>query len=175
MNGTDGDTPKIFAEDLGILTPEVVALRRTVGLPGMRILQFAFDGQSDNLYLPHNFTPDTVVYTGTHDNDTSLGWWNALGAHQQDDVRRYLDTDGSAIHWALIRAAAASVAAISIVPMQDVLGLDTHSRMNRPGESHGNWEWRFQWRQVEPWHAGRLAELAHLYGRHPDAPRPAFA
>ena len=175
MNSADGGTPKIFAEDLGILTPEVVALRRTVGLPGMRILQFAFDGQSDNLYLPHNFTPDTVVYTGTHDNDTSLGWWNALGTHQQDDVRRYLDTDGSAIHWALIRAAAASVATISIVPMQDVLGLDTHSRMNRPGQSHGNWEWRFQWRQVEPWHAGRLAELAHLYGRHPDAPQPAFA
>lgn len=166
--------PRIIAEDLGVLTPEVVALRRAVGLPGMRILQFAFDGQSDNLYLPHNFTPDSVVYSGTHDNDTSIGWWNTLDAHQQDYVRRYLDTDGSAIHWALIRAASASVAATSIIPMQDVLGLDARHRMNQPGQSQGNWEWRFRWQQVEPWHAARLAELARLHGRHPDAPRPAF-
>lgn len=171
---TNDGIPKIIAEDLGILTPEVVALRRAVGLPGMRILQFAFDGQSDNLYLPHNFTPDAVVYSGTHDNDTSVGWWNTLETPQQDYVRRYLDTDGSAIHWALIRAASASVAASSIIPMQDVLGLDARHRMNRPGDSHGNWEWRFQWQQVEPWHAARLAELARLHGRHPDAPTPAF-
>ena len=174
FEGNNDGAPKIIAEDLGILTPEVVALRQTIGLPGMRILQFAFDGHSDNSYLPHNFEPNTVVYTGTHDNDTSIGWWHSLDAHQQDYVRRYLDTDGTAIHWALIRAASASVASISIAPMQDVLGLDTPCRMNQPGQGRGNWEWRFQWQQVEPWHAGRLADLARLHGRRSDSPVPKF-
>ena len=165
-------TPSIIAEDLGIITREVTALRDAVGLPGMRIMQFAFDGKSDNLYLPHNFEANTVVYTGTHDNDTSVGWWRSLSGQDQDYVRKYLGISGESIHWDLIHAASASVAAISIVPMQDVLGLDSSHRMNQPGQATGYWEWRFNWNQVESWHADRLAELARLHGRSPDAPTP---
>ena len=116
---------KIIAEDLGIITPEVAALREAIGLPGMRILHFAFDGHADNPYLPHNFESNTVVYTGTHDNDTTKGWWAALPAHEQDYIRRYFGISGESIEWDLIRAASASVAALSIIPMQDVLGLDS--------------------------------------------------
>ena len=133
----------------------------------MRILQFAFDGHTDNLYLPHNFEQNTVVYTGTHDNDTTQGWWNALAEHEKDFVRRYLGTTGNEINWDLIRAASASVAILSIIPMQDILGLDTNHRMNRPGLAEGSWEWRFSWSQVAPWHAERIAELTRLHGRAP--------
>ncbi len=155
----------IIAEDLGVITPAVKALRAATGLPGMRILQFAFDGEADNPYLPHNFEADTVVYSGTHDNDTSLGWWQALTPAAQDYVRRYLGVSAQAIHWDLIRAASASVARLAIVPMQDVLGLDSSARMNQPGVAQGSWTWRFDWAQVSPWHAEQLAALAHLYGR----------
>ena len=158
---------KIIAEDLGIITPQVRALRTKLGFPGMRILQFAFDGHSDNLYLPHNFETNTVVYTGTHDNDTTLGWWNGLVPHEQDYVRRYLGISGESIHWALIRVASASVASISIIPMQDVLGLDSHHRMNQPGIGSGYWEWRFSWSQVSSWHGELLADLTRLHGRIP--------
>ena len=158
---------RIIAEDLGIITPEVTALREAIGLPGMRILQFAFDGHADNLYLPHNFEANTVVYTGTHDNDTSCGWWNSLAPHEQDYIRRYLGISGDSIHWDLIRAASSSVAMLSIIPMQDVLGLDSTHRMNKPGLAEGSWEWRFNWNQVAPWHAERLAELTRLHGRIP--------
>ena len=156
---------KIIAEDLGIITKEVTALRTRLGLPGMRILQFAFDGHADNLYLPHNFETNTVVYTGTHDNDTTLGWWNGLAPHEQDYVRRYLGINGESIHWALIRVASASVASISIIPMQDVLGLDSHHRMNQPGIGTGYWEWRFSWHQLASWHGELLADLTRLHGR----------
>ncbi len=159
---------RIIAEDLGLITREVEALRKSVGLPGMRILQFAFDGHIDNPYLPHNFEVNTVVYTGTHDNDTTRGWWQGLDAATQDTVRRYLGVPGEAIEWDMIRAASASVAAVAIIPMQDVLGLDSGSRMNRPGMPEGSWEWRFSWAQVAPWHAERLAELTRLYGRIPE-------
>lgn len=158
---------RIIAEDLGIITQKVAALRKAVGFPGMRILQFAFDGHSDNPYLPHNFEPQTVVYTGTHDNDTTCGWWNSLSEQERDYARRYLGVSGECLHWDLIRAASASVAAVSIVPMQDVLGLDSGARMNRPGVTEGYWEWRFTWDQVAPWHAERLKELARLHGRIP--------
>lgn len=157
----------IIAEDLGIITPPVRALREAVGLPGMRVLQFAFDGHADNPYLPHNYEADTVVYTGTHDNDTSWGWWNALTADDQDKVRRYLGISGEFTEWDLIRAASSSVAALAIIPMPDVLGLGSESRMNQPGLAEGSWEWRFCWHQVAPWHADRLAELTRLYGRLP--------
>jgi 4-alpha-glucanotransferase len=166
-----GELP-VIAEDLGDITPAVTEMRQALGLPGMRILQFAFDGQPDNHYLPHNFEVNTVVYTGTHDNDTTCGWWVALAAHERDYVRRYLGMVGDEIeaelkeiHWNLIRAASASVAAQFIVPMQDVLGLDSSQRMNRPGDGEGAWGWRFAWDQVSPWHAERLAELTRLYGR----------
>ena len=165
--GKDQSDFKIIAEDLGVITPKVAALRKAAGLPGMRILQFAFDGHSDNPYLPHNFEPHTVVYTGTHDNNTTCGWWQSLPGHEQDYVRRYLGVNGSSIHWDLIHAASASVAAMAITPMQDVLGLDTAARMNQPGLTEGSWEWRFTWNQVAPWHAERLSELARLHGRIP--------
>ncbi len=164
--GKDPGTFKIIAEDLGIITPKVVALRKAAGFPGMRVLQFAFDGHSNNPYLPHNFEPHTVVYTGTHDNDTTCGWWSTLSDQERDYIRRYLGINGTSIHWDLIHVASASVASIAIVPMQDVLGLDSTARMNQPGLGEGSWEWRFGWHQVAPWHAERLAELSRLHGRN---------
>ena len=158
---------RIIAEDLGIITPAVNALRRNIGLPGMRILQFAFDGDANNLYLPHNYEVNTVVYTGTHDNDTTRGWWESLGQSERDYIRAYLGGGavGEEPHWQLIRLACSSVAALCVVPMQDVLGLDSTHRMNQPSVSEGSWEWRFHWQQVDASHAHRLAELARLYGR----------
>ena len=162
----------IIAEDLGIITREVTALRQASGLPGMRILQFAFDGHSDNPYLPHNYDAHTVVYSGTHDNDTTHGWWTQLTAEEQDYVCRYLGHSDEAIEWQLIRAASASVAVFCIIPLQDVLGLDTSARMNQPGNGQGSWEWRFAWRQVGAVHAARLAELAQLHGRAANSKQP---
>jgi len=131
-------------------------------------LQFAF-GNDDKAeaYRPESYPPNCVVYTGTHDNDTTWGWWNTLAAHERDYVRRYLGVTGEFNEWDLIRAALASVAALAIVPMQDVLGLGSDARMNQPGLGEGYWEWRFSWHQVGPWHAERLAELTRLYGRQP--------
>ncbi|WP_128001777.1 4-alpha-glucanotransferase [Piscinibacter defluvii] len=155
----------IIAEDLGVITPDVLALRKQFDFPGMRILHFAFDGGSGNTYLPHNHEPDAVVYTGTHDNDTTLGWWASLDEAQRERVRDYLGSDGQEIHWDLLRAACASVADTAIHPLQDVLGLDGASRMNFPGFGAGYWTWRFDWAQVQPMHAERLAHWAQLYRR----------
>ncbi len=155
----------IIAEDLGVITPDVVALRRQFAFPGMRILQFAFEGGSGNAYLPHNHEPDTVVYTGTHDNDTTPGWWHSLDEPQRARVRDYLGSAAHEIHWDLIRAACASVADTVVHPMQDVLGLGGEHRMNLPGRGDGYWEWRFAWHQVRPEHAQRLAHLTQLYRR----------
>ncbi|KQP19767.1 4-alpha-glucanotransferase [Pseudorhodoferax sp. Leaf267] len=159
----------IIAEDLGLITPDVDALRRATQLPGMRILHFAFDGKADNLYLPHNHEAPTVVYTGTHDNDTTQGWWATASEAERNHVGAYLDrapdTLAPEIHWTLIRMAWASVADTAIAPLQDVLGLGTADRMNLPGEGHGHWAWRFGWDQVRPEHAERLAALTRLYGR----------
>src|SRR5207237_7140173 len=113
----------IIAEDLGLVTPDVGVLRKRFAFPGMRILQFAFAEGSRNPYLPHRHEPDSVVYTGTHDNDTTVGWWSQLSEHERAHVRAYLGTDGQEIHWDLIRAALGSVADTPIVPLQDVLGL----------------------------------------------------
>ena len=161
----------VIAEDLGEITPDVEALRKRFNFPGMRILQFAFGGDTTNPYLPHLHQPDSVVYPGTHDNDTSVGWWMQAGEQERGFVRDYLDTDGEDIAWTLIRAACASVADTSIVAMQDVLALPTASRMNTPGEAEGWWEWRLQWADVQPWHAARLAALCRLYGRDGPLPR----
>jgi len=162
--GALGPVP-IIAEDLGVITPDVVALRKKFGFPGMRILQFAFSDGSDNNFLPHNHECDTVVYAGTHDNDTTLGWWDSATPHERQHACDYLNVDGSDIHWDLIRAACASVADTAVHAMQDVLGLRTEHRMNYPGKSEGYWEWRFSWDQVTPEHAQRLARLCTLYGR----------
>ena len=155
----------IIAEDLGIITPDVEALRKRFAFPGMRVLHFAFADDSSNRYLPHHHEPDSVIYTGTHDNDTTLGWWLAATDHERAQVRAYLATVGKEIHWDLIRAACASVADTAIVPLQDVLGLPGDHRMNLPGQGEGHWEWRFEWAQVRPEHAQRLAGLCKLYGR----------
>jgi 4-alpha-glucanotransferase len=155
----------IIAEDLGEVTPDVEALRREFAFPGMRILQFAFGGGSGNNFLPHNHAADTVVYTGTHDNDTTQGWWASATEVERQHARDYLAVDGHDIHWDLMRAACASVADTAIHPLQDILGLGTECRMNFPGKSEGYWEWRFSWDQVQPAHAQRLAHLCQLYGR----------
>lgn len=155
----------IIAEDLGKVTPDVEALRSAFAFPGMRILQFAFGGGSANSFLPHRHRNDTVVYTGTHDNDTTRGWWDTATERERQHVRDYLGVDGHDIHWDLIRAACASVADTAIHPMQDILGLGTEHRMNYPGKSEGYWEWRLDWSEVHPEHANRLAHLCCLYGR----------
>jgi 4-alpha-glucanotransferase len=155
----------VIAEDLGLITPDVIALRKAFDFPGMKVLHFAFGGGSGNLYLPHNHEADSVVYTGTHDNDTTRGWWATLSPAECAHVLSYLETKGTQIHWDLIRAALASVADTAVIPMQDVLGLDGEHRMNFPGCAEGYWEWRFSWEQVRPEHAERLAGLCRLYRR----------
>ena len=158
-------TLPIIAEDLGVITPEVDALRRQFDLPGMRVLHFAFGGGNDNNYLPHNYDANTVVYGGTHDNNTSVGWWAEASEAERTHVRDYLGIDGHAIAWDLIRAACASVADTAIHPLQDVLELGADCRMNLPGKGEGYWEWRFTWDQVRPEHAQRLRRLGELYRR----------
>lgn len=155
----------LIAEDLGLITPEVEALRDAFELPGMRILQFAFGDSPDNPYLPHNYTRRTVAYTGTHDNDTTRGWYASISEKERDQVRRYLARDGGDIAWDLLRLAWSSVADFAIAPLQDVLNLGTEARMNLPGRPSGNWGWRFTPSQLTPWVLDRLAELTYLYGR----------
>jgi 4-alpha-glucanotransferase len=155
----------IIAEDLGVITPEVEALRLKYGLPGMRVLQFAFGDKPTNPYLPHNFDANTVVYTGTHDNDTSRGWYASIGERERDHLRRYLARDGSDVAWDLIRAAWASVADYAMVPAQDLLNLASEARMNTPGRQADNWSWRLQPGQVHPGVLDRLTDLTELYGR----------
>lgn len=164
LQKTFGELP-IIAEDLGVITPEVDALRRRFGLPGMRILQFAFGDRAENRFLPHNYDQNTLVYTGTHDNDTSQGWYRSANDGEKDHFRRYLARDGSDAAWDLIRAAWSSVANLAIAPLQDVLNLGTEARMNFPGKPQGNWAWRFQAEQLSPWILDRLADLTQLYGR----------
>ncbi len=155
----------IIAEDLGLITPDVTALRKRFAFPGMRILHFAFGDDHKNIYLPHHHEPDSVVYTGTHDNDTTLGWWASAGDHERAQALAYLASDGTEIHWDLIRAACASVADTAIIPLQDVLGLGGEHRMNLPGRGEGYWEWRFEWAQVQHEQGQRLKALCRLYGR----------
>jgi 4-alpha-glucanotransferase len=159
-----GDLP-IIAEDLGIITEAVTELRDSAGLPGMAVLQFAFDSDARNLHLPHWHVPNQVVYTGTHDNDTTVGWYLGL----DDDRRRfadcYLEGSGEGIHRVLIRQALASVARTAIFPMQDVLGLPGEARMNQPGRAGGNWAWRLEEKQLDDGLADALRDLTHLYGR----------
>jgi 4-alpha-glucanotransferase len=167
----------IVAENLGVITPAVEALREQFGYPGMSILQFAFGGDDEaNNFRPHNFPRDRVVYTGTHDNDTTVGWWHSQpGAdstrtaeaieRERAFAMRYLGTDGHDIHWTLIRAALASVADTVLIPLQDVLGLGGEARMNLPGRPSGNWGFRFTWPQLTPALVHRLRTLVDLYDR----------
>jgi len=155
----------IVVEDLGLITPDVEALRAALGFPGMKVLQFAFGGAAENPYLPHNHQPDAVVYTGTHDNDTTLGWFAASPEHLRHHVRSYLGVDGHDIAWDMIRAVLASVADRAVVPVQDLLALDGEARMNFPGQTAGNWEWRLLPQQLTSDHARRLRDLTELFGR----------
>jgi 4-alpha-glucanotransferase len=155
----------LIAEDLGLITPEVEAIRDRFELPGMRVLQFAFGDGPANPYLPHNFIRRTLAYTGTHDNDTSRGWYASAQEKERDHIRRYTCQDGSDIAWDLIRLAWASVADLAIAPLQDVLDLGTEARMNMPGRPAGNWSWRYQSHELTAAHLGRLGELTALYGR----------
>jgi 4-alpha-glucanotransferase len=164
VRGALGDLP-ILAEDLGEMTPEVYALRDALGLPGMKILQFAWGGGPDDPFLPHQFTREVVVYTGTHDNDTTRGWYAQARDDERHYARRYLRVDGTDFTWDLIRAAFASVADLAIVPVQDVLDLGGEARMNLPGRMEGNWGWRFREGALAAAHAERLRELVELYGR----------
>lgn len=160
-----GDLP-LVAEDLGIITEDVNALRRGLGLPGMAVLQFAFDPTQRSSFLPYRHERELVVYTGTHDNNTTLGWYlQDASEAEKDFVRRYLETDGHEIHWHMIRAALASVAALAIVPHQDLAGLGADCRMNTPGLADGNWRFRITDWMLSGWHQRRLADLVQLYGR----------
>jgi 4-alpha-glucanotransferase len=155
----------LIAEDLGVLSQPVQDLLRDSGFPGMAILQFAFAGDAREPFLPHNHKQHSVVYTGTHDNDTTVGWWAGASDHEHHHARAYLGTDGHDIAWAMLRAASASVADTVVHPMQDILVLPSESRMNLPGSASGWWVWRFEWSQVHAWHGQRLADMTRLFGR----------
>jgi len=157
----------IIAEDLGLITPDVIALRDKFNLPGMRILQFAFGEDERNYFLPHHYIANSVAYTGTHDNDTSIGWWNTASDHEKDFARRYLQCDGSRINLDMIKALSASIANTVIFPLQDVLGLDGTHRTNFPGTASGNWEWRFSWEQISDRQTAELAALTERERRNP--------
>lgn len=159
---------RLIAEDLGLLTPDVLALRDATGLPGMAVLQFAFGGGADNLYLPHNHRVNTVVYPGTHDNDTTRGWYASADEKTRDHVRRYFRISGEEISWDFLRVAYASPANLAIVSLQDLLGLGSEARFNTPGKSQGNWTWRYRDDQLHALRqssTGYLRELAALFGR----------
>jgi 4-alpha-glucanotransferase len=159
------DRLSVVAEDLGTITPEVDALREAFNIPGMKVLQFAFDGNRLNPYLPYFHEHNTVVYTGTHDNDTTLGWYESLSAEMQTYVWEYLGHPQEPMPWPMIRCALGSVAQLAILPMQDVLSLGSGCRMNMPGTREGNWRWRYGAGQVNAALINRLAKLVELYGR----------
>jgi len=170
-----GELP-IIAEDLGVITPDVEALRDDFGFPGMRILQFAFSSDSKNHDLPHNYHANVVVYTGTHDNDTTVGWFSSVAGEgstrTEEEVEgertmcmRYLNTDGKEIHWDFIRGVWQTVANTAVVPLQDLLGLGNEARMNLPNSTEGNWSWRFNADALTDELTQRLKELTELYGR----------
>lgn len=165
LNESIGSLP-IIAEDLGTITPDVIALRDEFELPGMKVLQFAFGDTAENLYLPHNLDANCVIYTGTHDNDTSVGWFASTSEDERRRAQIYLKTDGGEIAWDLIHAASASVARMAIYPLQDVLSLGSEARMNEPGRPDGQWSWRFGWDSIEQWHGQRLLEISTAHGRH---------
>jgi len=157
----------LVAEDLGILTPEVVALRKRLGLPGMKVLQFAFSGEAENPYVPFRHERGSVVYTGTHDNDTTLGWFESLDDGSKGYVYELLGNSWEAMPWPLVRAALGSRSDLAIIPMQDCLALGAEHRMNLPGVANGNWSWRFSWDMVPPETPGRLRRMNEIYQRVP--------
>jgi 4-alpha-glucanotransferase len=160
-----GDLP-LIAEDLGYLTPEVFELLHATGFPGLKVLHFAFAPDGSSIYLPHRYEKNCVVYTGTHDNDTTIGWYSWLGADERAFLDAYLDgVDKKRVHWQLIRLAMGSVADVCIMPMQDILGLPSSARMNRPQTSQGNWRWRLSPCQFDDKTVQKLADMTRLFGR----------
>jgi 4-alpha-glucanotransferase len=156
----------IIAEDLGVITPEVEAIRDHFEFPGMRVLQFAFDDGMTNLHTPYQYPRNCVVYTGTHDNDTSLGWFRNSGKPEETELAlKYLGTKGREFNWDFIRLALSSVADTAIIPLQDVLGLDSEARMNYPSKASGNWSWRYPPDALTVEIKERLAEMTEVYGR----------
>ena len=167
INQKFGNLP-IIAEDLGVITPEVEALRDRYEFPGMKILQFAFGAGPGDPFLPFNYDRNCVVYTGTHDNDTTVGWFNQLSNYERDEVLRYLGCiDPQGIHWSLIRMGWMSIANMAIVPFQDLLGLDTDARMNFPGKPEGNWGWRYRPEALNREVGDRLKTMTYISGRAP--------
>ena len=164
FGGSSKETLPIIAEDLGVITPDVVKLRDGFNLPGMKILQFGFSG-ADNSFLPHNYPVNCVAYTGTHDNDTALGWLASAPKDERKFALRYLNSDASDFAWDLIRAVWSSVAVYAVAPMQDLLSLGTEARMNYPSKLGGNWEWRMQEEDMSEALAERLREFNELYLR----------
>ncbi len=156
----------LIAEDLGTITPEVEKLRDDFELPGMRILQFGFGDRGAHIYLPHRFIRNTVVYTGTHDNDTSLGWWNTCATPaEKEAARAYLQPGKDGLVWAMVRAAMTSIADLCVLPLQDVLELGSEARMNVPSQANGNWSWRYSAQALRPEIAHRLAQLTEVADR----------
>lgn len=157
---------QVIAEDLGFLTPSVIKLVRRTGYPGMKVLQFAFDASGDSEYLPHNYTENTVVYTGTHDNDTTVGWFRSISRKDRSFAKRYLDFKSNRnVEWQFIRAALSSVSNMAIIPMQDYLGLGKEARINIPSTLGDNWKWRMKSGQASEELAKRIFEISRLYGR----------
>ena len=155
----------VVAEDLGVITPAVEQLRDSFGLPGMRVAQFGFDGDARNLHVPHNWPASAVAYTGTHDNDTTAGWYRTLAPASQALVTDYLGVTAAGVVAGLARSVLASVAELAVLPMQDLLGLGSEARMNTPGTASGNWVWRFAWSDVPASLAARCLRHNELYGR----------
>jgi 4-alpha-glucanotransferase len=160
----------LVAEDLGVITPEVDALRSDFGLPGMKVLQFAFNGDADNPYLPERHGEQSVVYTGTHDNDTTVGWWSGTDEATRARVRARLLVPDEPMPWALVRLAMSSTARLAVVPAQDLLALDSRSRMNTPGTDEGNWGWQAPSGAFDADLAGRVRDVVTEQGRRVDGP-----
>lgn len=161
-----GKSLPIIAEDLGVITPEVEALRDRFHFPGMKVLQFAFDSEEESTFLPHRLTTtNCICYTGTHDNDTAKGWYETAPEIYRDKVRRYMNTDGKRIHWDFIRTCLGTIATYAIFPLQDVLGVGTEGRMNCPGVAAGNWSWRYTKDALSEDLAKDLYKITKLYGR----------
>jgi 4-alpha-glucanotransferase len=155
----------VVAEDLGLITPEVEELRDELGYPGMRVLQFAFDGSRDNPHLPANHSENSVAYTGTHDNDTAVGWWLSASPAEREQVAAALGGRSGEVEWLLMEMVARSEARLAVFPAQDLLGLGSHARMNTPGTAADNWSWRLDPDSLDPGLLLRLRELTDRTGR----------
>ncbi|MDE6893648.1 MAG: 4-alpha-glucanotransferase, partial [Lachnospiraceae bacterium] len=160
-----GDKP-VIAEDLGFLTPTVNQLLKKSGYPGMKVLQFAFDSREESDYLPHNYTANSVVYTGTHDNDTTVGWYQVINRRDRSFAKKYLNIKSSReLEWNFIRAALGSVSDTAVIPMQDYLGLGSEARINVPSTLGTNWKWRMVKGQIPEGLAEKIYDVCKLYGR----------